>query len=192
MNSKEARILAKSALSEERFYHTECVAKAAHELALHHGVDPESAELAGYLHDIVKERCAADLLQMIESSDIIDLDEIRHCPQVWHAYAGGVYAFRELRLGSEIADAIAHHTTARAGMTKLEMIVFTADYISADRDFSDVGDTRRIAYESLELAVLEIIGWQIERIIERRRCIDINMIRAYNDLILKQRETEDI
>ena len=192
MNSEEARKLAETTLSKERFYHTECVARAAEALAKRHGADPEAAKLAGYLHDIAKERDKDDLLQMIEGSDIIDFDEIRQCPQVWHAYAGGVWAREELSVSDDIAGAIAHHTTAAASMTKLEMIVFIADFISEDRGYDETYDMRELAFESLESAVLGIVERQVRHIMNSRRYMDINIIRAYNDLIGRLRDTGDI
>ena len=50
--AEDARELARSFQSDERFYHTECVARAASELARRFGADVEKALTAAYLHDI--------------------------------------------------------------------------------------------------------------------------------------------
>ena len=184
MTVESARGLAKDMLSDERFHHTECVAASAVKLARSHAEDIQKAGVAGYLHDIAKEFDKSDLLQMIERSDIIDVDEIRHCAPVWHAYGGGIYAKETLGVDDDISGAVMCHTTGRAGMTKLEKIIFLADYISEDRDFGDMDDIRILAYEKLDLAVLMVIERQITHLVKHERYIDINMIRAYNDFLL--------
>ncbi len=189
MTVKEARNIAKDNLSEERFFHTECVAKEARKLADRYREDPERAEIAGYLHDIAKEFPKERLLQMIERSDIIDVDEIEHCFPVWHAYGGGIYAKETLGLDDEIADAISHHTAGCAGMTLLEKIVFLADYISDDRDFKDMDEIRKLAYESLDEAIMDVLSRQVGHLMKYRKYVDINTIRTYNDLLLKTKKT---
>ena len=51
MTVKEAKKLVKQRLSEERFYHTKCVARAAKKLAPQFGADVEKAVLAAWLHE---------------------------------------------------------------------------------------------------------------------------------------------
>ena len=182
---KMARKTACEMLSMRRFYHTECVAKEAKLLAECYGENACMAETAGYLHDIAKEMASDDLLQMAERSDIIDVDEIRNCAPVWHAYAGGVYAREILGGGDEIVSAISSHTTGAADMSSLQKIIFLADYISDDRDFDDIDEIRDLAYKSLDEAVISVIERQLAHLINRRKYVDVNMIRAYNDLVLK-------
>ena len=181
----EARSTACGTLSDERFYHTECVVTAARELAVRFGEDTDRAMIAAYLHDIAKEMPSNDLLQMIECSDIIDVDEIRQCRPVWHAYAGGIYATQQLGVDSGIGDAISYHTTARAGMSNLEKIVFLADCISRDRDFNGIDELRKCAQQSLDEAMILAIQNQTVHLVRKRRHLDLNMIRAFNDLIEK-------
>ena len=92
MTPEKARDLARAALSDKRFYHTECVAEAARELALRYDCPVEDALVAGFLHDLLKERGKPDLLQIIKASDIIEAAEIERCPALYHAFAGGIYA----------------------------------------------------------------------------------------------------
>ena len=71
MTVKEAKKLVKARLSEERFYHTKCVAKAAKKLAPEFGADVDKAVLAAWLHDILKEDPKPDLLKRVQASAII-------------------------------------------------------------------------------------------------------------------------
>jgi len=188
MEVSEARTLARTALSDERFCHTECVAAAAIELAERFGEDIKKAEVAALLHDIVKELPKADLLQMIKASDIIGLDNLEDCSSVWHAHAGAVYARDILGIGADIASAIRYHTTAKADMSLLEKIIFLADYTSADRDYENVDEVRNIlksreaSIEALNEALLVALGMQIERLMGEKRQIHLDSIRAYNFL----------
>ena len=55
MTREEYKAAVRPFLSEKRFYHSECVAAEAEKLAKHYGADPETAWVAGILHDIMKE-----------------------------------------------------------------------------------------------------------------------------------------
>ena len=182
----KARELAESTLSQKRFHHTQCVAAGARELAERFGCDPEEAELAGWLHDIMKERPEADLLQMIKASGIINFDAPERCPALRHAWAGGIYARQELGLPGSIADAITYHTTGREGMSALEKVVYLADYISADRDFPGVDEVRSLARKSLGRALFAALQNQIQHLAGSGRYIDGNSVAAYNDLLEKR------
>ena len=191
MKPIEAKDIAEKTLSAQRYHHTECVAAAAKQLAKHFGENEQKAEIAGYLHDIVKEFPKGDLLQMIGRSDIIELDTIIDIPSVWHGYAGGIYVKETFGLDDEIADAVSYHTTARKGMSKLEKIVYIADCISTDRTYEDNEEIWELVFSGegtealLDRVSLTLIERQLSRLIANRRPIDINSIKAYNELSRK-------
>ncbi len=182
MTSEEARKLARASQSDERFYHTECVARAAQALAVRYGGDIERAGVAALLHDILKEREKADLLQMLRGSDIIDYTEVEPCPALYHSFAGGIYVHDALGLDMEIADAVRYHTAGRVGMTLLDKIVFLADYISDDRDFRGVDEVRAMAQQSLDEAVLTALRNGLIHLFKKYRYVYPPAVRAYNDL----------
>lgn len=180
---ESARQLAEQTLSPRRYHHTACVVKAADELARRYGADPLRAQLAAWMHDILKERDAADLLQRLQGSDIIDFTHIADLPSLWHAYAGGLYAKQELGLDDEIANAVMYHTAGRAGMSTLEKVVFLADYISEDRDFRGADEVRRIAETSLDDACLTALRNGIVHICKMGKSLDVNSVYAFNDFV---------
>lgn len=186
MDINEAKKIAKETLTYERYYHTGCVAAAAKYLAETLSYDTQKAQVAAYLHDIAKEFKKADLLQMIEASDIIELANFLDCPSVWHSFAGAEYARKVLNVDKKIAGAICYHTTARADMTMLEKIIFLADSISADREYTYVDEIREILYsdelnlEVLDKAILFTLEKQITRLIHEKRQIHYLSIKAYN------------
>ena len=71
MTVQEAKALIRPMLDEQRYHHSMCVAKEAVRLAKRFGADPEKAELAGILHDIVKQIPAEKQLQMMDAFAII-------------------------------------------------------------------------------------------------------------------------
>ena len=191
MTPAEAKRLAESTLSAERFYHTCCVADAARELAKRYGLDAEKAELAAFLHDILKERPHADLLQILGGSAIMDGELSNVYPPLLHAYAGGVYVERELGLGRDIADAVRYHTAGRADMTPLEKAVFLADYISADRAFRGAEEVRDMAFRSMDAACLAALRNSLTHLLKLGRCIDLNSIRAFNHFVELERQNNN-
>lgn len=184
MTVSQARNLAEKVLSNKRFTHSKAVVKFATRLASINNLDVKKVAVAGYLHDIAKELSSSVLLQMINSSDIISIEEIEGMEQVWHSYAGGAYAKDVLDLDEEIAMAIASHTSGRAGMSELEKVIYVSDYLSEDRKMRGLVSLRKLAERSLDSAVFEILTRQISRLVVMRRKIDINSIRAYNYMLL--------
>jgi len=186
MDIDKARELAKSALSRSRFYHTECVAKAARQLALTHGIDEQKAVVAAYLHDILKERDKGDLLQSLIASDIMNFENIEKIPATWHAYAGGLYVRDELGMDDDIVHAVMYHTAGRAGMSGLEKVIFVADYISEDREFFGVPEVRELAQTSLDKACVAALRNSIVHICKKFKHIDTNSVHAFNELVDKR------
>ena len=99
---------------------------------------------------------------------------------VLHAFAGGLYVKRELKLSDEISDAVMYHTTGRAGMSLMEKIVFLADLISEERDFDGVEKLRDLAEKDLDAACLEALGINIRHIVDKGFFIIGYTIDAYN------------
>ncbi len=183
MTPQQARELAKTSLSEARFYHTECVAKAAEELAERYHVDVDNALIAAYLHDILKEHDRADLLQRMQGSAIILSTQMIDSPAIWHAYAGGCYVKEELGLSDDIANAVMYHTAGRADMSLLEKIIFVADFISEDRAFSGVSEVRALAQASLDEACIVALHNSIIHICKQYKPIDPHTVEAFNALL---------
>ena len=82
----------KKHLSEKRFYHSQCVAKSAAELARRYGADVERARLAGILHDIMKDTPPQEQLKIIEKYGIMLTEAERRNVKLWHAVSGAAYA----------------------------------------------------------------------------------------------------
>ena len=76
-------------------------------------------------------------------------------PKVAHAFTAAGYAEHRLYVDDpDILDAIRYHTTGRAGMSRLEKIIFLADGIEEGRTFAGVDEIRAEAFEDLDKAML--------------------------------------
>ena len=150
----EYEAILKDRLTPKRFTHSLNVMERAVELANIHGADPRKAELAGLIHDIEKNTPLKILLQTLEKSDILLSSADLASPPIWHAPCGFLYARDALGIRDEdVLNAIRYHTTGRAGMSKLEKVVYLADLTSADRDFSDVKKVRKLSEQDLDGAL---------------------------------------
>lgn len=172
-------------LGDKRYYHSECVARAARELAAKYGADEERAETAGILHDIMKDTPPEKQLSMMGLYGIRLTPIERNAPKLWHAMLGAAYLKQKLNIeDTEILDAVRYHTTGRAHMALLEKILFIADFISADRDYPGVQDLRKSAGVSLEEAMIAGLSYTIADLAQSRKPIHPDTIDAYNEAAL--------
>lgn len=178
------KILAEK-LDDYRIYHSECVSECASVLAEKYGADPEKARLAGLMHDVMKNADADGHFEYIEKSGekltAVDISN----PKVWHQISGAAY-LREngIVTDEEILGAVRWHTTGKAGMTLLEKIVYVADFISADRDYPDVGVVRKLADKSLEDAILYTSRYTVNKLASKNLPIHPATVECYNDMII--------
>ncbi len=140
-------------LSQKRLAHCLRVEEAAKDLAERFGENPERAGLAGLLHDYAKELSDRDFLNLIDRY-ALDPEWKQWGNNVWHGLVGAYRVKEDLALqDAEIFSAIQYHTVGKTEMTRLEMIVYVADYIEAGRDFPGVDEARELANRSLPAAV---------------------------------------
>lgn len=192
MKMSEYKDIIRPMLSEKRYNHSVCVAREAVRLAKRYGADVKKAEIAGILHDIMKETPPEKQLKYMQEFGIMLTDTQRRTPKVWHQICGAGYIEHVLGITDEdILFAVRYHTTGRAGMSLLEKIIFTADYISADRDYNGVEEIRQQAYENLEAAMLTGLAFTVEELSQKRQPIAEDTFLAYNECCLRQKYGKD-
>ena len=174
----------KPMLTDKRFEHSLNVAQEAVKLAKKFGADPEKAETAGILHDILKDTPADKQLKIISDFGIIMSDVELSVKKSWHAISGAAYIRNVLHIeDAEIVDAVRYHTTGRHNMTVLEKVVFVADFISKDRDYPGVEEMRKTACKSLDRAIVEGIAFTVGELVQNREPVVPETIDAYNDAV---------
>ncbi|MFD0962207.1 bis(5'-nucleosyl)-tetraphosphatase (symmetrical) YqeK [Paenibacillus chungangensis] len=173
----------KAEMPERRWLHTEGVMAAAVVLAERFGEDAERAELAAILHDVAK-YWPVDRMELIISEQHLPGDLLAYDKELWHAPVGAWVAQHEFGVtDNEVLDAIRYHTSGRSGMSKLEKIVWLADYIEPGRDFPGVDRIRELSAKNLEESMLAAFDNTIAFLIAKGKRIYPLTIDARNDLI---------
>lgn len=180
-------------LSKKRFQHSLNVADEAKKLAERYGYpDLEKAYAAGLLHDICKEIPKEEQLIMVKKSgmDVSDVELVT--PPLYHAIAGARYAETVLNIhDDDMLNAIRYHTVGRAGMSRLEEIIYLADLISADRSYKDVQKMRKYAYQSIEKAMLEALRFSIGDVVAKGSMLPYHTIEAYNQYVSEKKKEKE-
>ncbi|MCI9414858.1 MAG: nicotinate (nicotinamide) nucleotide adenylyltransferase [Clostridiales bacterium] len=176
-------------LSEKRFRHSLAVADQAQRLAELYGADPKKARTAGILHDILKDAAPEEQLQILHDFGIL-LDNVEQgARKLWHARAGAVFIERVLGVDDrELLDAVRYHTTARAGMTPLDRVLYLADFTSADRDFPDVDVIRSLALKDEQEAMAYALGYTIRELLDKQEAVHPDTVAAYNETMIRRRK----
>ena len=183
----EYEAVLKERLTPQRFAHSLDVLERAGELAHIHRADPQQAGLAGLIHDIEKNTPIKILLQTLEKSDILLSSVDLASPPIWHAPCGFLYARDALGIRDEdVLNAIRYHTTGRAGMSKLEKVVYLADLTAADRDFSDVKKVRKLSEQDLDEAIFYSLQYLLGDLVEKGMPLQPDSLACYNEIALKK------
>lgn len=185
MKLSEYREIIRPRLSDYRYRHCVNVAQQARHLAGLYGADPQKAETAGILHDIMKDTDPEEQLSVIQEAGIMLSEVEKSSHKLWHAISGA--AFVKMRLGivdEDILKAIRYHTTGRAGMSLLEKIIFIADFTSAERDFDGAAELKKLVEKDLRQAILEGLCYTIRDLAGRRKTIHPDALAAYNEILL--------
>ena len=177
MNLSNIMEIVKENLSEKRFNHSYNVMLKCEELALTYGVDVDKAKLIGIAHDIAKELSTEEMFSYIKENNIL-IDRIEQkCTWLLHGKIGAVMCKNKFAYDDDMARAIEIHTTGDINMTLFDKILFVADYISDDDDFSVDN------FKGLDSLVLEILNLKIKKNLKKGTIIHIRSIEARNNII---------
>lgn len=147
-------------LTAKRYEHTLCVAYTAAALAMVHGADTDSAILAGMLHDCAKCLSIKKLISICKKNNLtISEVEMQNPAALLHAKAGSFLAHDKYGINDpDILNAIRYHTTGRPDMSKLEKILYIADYIEPGRKHAaNLEQIRKMVFQDLDAALFKIL-----------------------------------
>lgn len=159
VNIKKIRSKLEKEQDSKRYEHTLGVASTAQMLAVLYGQDPQSAYIAGLLHDCAKCFTNKKRLNICHKKNILITEVEERNPFLLHAKVGRYIAEKDYGVDDpDILNAIAYHTTGRPQMSLLEKIVFIADYIEPGRkNAANLTEIRRLAFRDLDHALLQIL-----------------------------------
>ena len=156
------RPVALSYLKHKRIPHVLGTEQEAIRLAERYGADVEKARAAALLHDCTKKLDMPAQLALCGQYGIA-LDELEQkALKLLHSKTGAAIARDVFGVDDEVYSAIWYHTTGHANMTKLEKIIYLADYIEPSRDFPGVDTLRKVCYEDLDKGLLLGLEMTIE------------------------------
>ncbi|QHX36788.1 nicotinate-nucleotide adenylyltransferase [Spiroplasma sp. BIUS-1] len=167
-------------MDEKRYFHSLNVGQMAMELARLNNVDLNKALVAGTLHDIAKRWSEEDMEKCLEENDKSLLKEPK---PVWHSFVGAYHLEKDwLFSDKEIINSVYNHTVGSREMTTLDMIVFCADKISAERDYEGVENLRSLVKSDLITGFKELLKNQYEVAIQKHseNSIGAKLIESYN------------
>lgn len=163
----QLRPVALSYLKHKRIPHVLGTEQEAIHLAVRYGANVEKARIAALLHDCTKKLTSEEQLSLCLQYGI-ELDDLeRSALKLLHAKTGAEIAKRDFDVDGEVYGAIRWHTTGRANMTKLEKVIYLADFIEPTRDFPGVDKLRRVSYENLDAGLKLGLSMTVEEMKER-------------------------
>jgi len=180
-NIDEKKKFLKTHLSQKRYQHSLNVATECEKLAEKYGEDPEKAYFAGLLHDICKELPHEEQKELVLASGFTVCREELETRSLLHGIAGAYFVKKNFGVEDiDILNAIRFHTVGRAGMSRLEEIVYLGDMISAERDYKEVDRMRKVTYTNLDTAMLEAFTFSIKSVIKKGGLLPLCTVEGYN------------
>ncbi len=181
LSVEQIKNLLRTRLSDYRYTHSLNVAKEARRLALIYGEDADKAYFAGLIHDTMKDDESAT--EYIKNYGIKMTELELNATNLWHSILGADYAARFIGVTDEdIINAVRYHTTARAGMSLLERIIYIADYTSAERSYNGVGDMRAACNISLEKAMKIALDFTVEKLNSKGIAVHPDTLSALDEI----------
>lgn len=170
-------------LSSKRYAHTLGVSYTAAALSMAHGEPIEDAMTAGLLHDCAKSMHGSELVAICEKAHLnVTAVERSNPTALLHAKAGAYLAQHKYGItDDDILNAIRYHTTGRPDMSKLEKIIYIADYIEPNRkQLEELDLIRRIAFYDLDLTMEKILANTLAYLRTADGQMDDMTIKTYN------------
>ena len=174
-----------SMLNPKRIPHVAGCEEEALRLAERWGVDLDDAREAAILHDITKKLSPEENLRLLEEHGIRAVKLAFAEEKLLHAQTGAALAKSMFGVSDKVAGAIRWHTTGRAGMSALEKVIYLADYIEPERDFSGVEALRTAAYEDIDIALKMGLEMSIKDITARGITPNRTTFDALNALVIE-------
>lgn len=178
LSLEDLRCVSYSMVYAKRLAHIRGCEEEAARLARRWGADEDRMRRAAILHDCTKYLSHEEHLAICDKYGIPLEPLERATDKLLHAKSGAAlakYVFGQ----DDIYDAILYHTTARAGMSLEEKLLFLADYIEPNRDFPEVEELRRLAYRDLDGAVGMGASLSMQEMMDRGKVLHHDTLGAY-------------
>jgi len=176
------RTRAHAMLDPKRIPHVAGCEEEAVRLAERWEVNPDNAREAAILHDITKRLSMEENLEILTEHGC-NIDRYENAAEkLLHSQTGALLARSEFGVSETVAEAIRWHTTGKAKMTKLEKIIYLADYIEPNRNFDGVEALRKLSYIDLDKAMVMGLELSISDMLARGITPNRTTFNALDDL----------
>ncbi len=175
---EDLRCVSYSMVYAKRLAHIRGCEEEAARLARRWGADEDRMRRAAILHDCTKYLSHEEHLAICDQYGIALEPLERATDKLLHAKSGAALA-KYMFGQDDIYDAILYHTTARAGMSLEEKLLYIADYMEPNRDFPEVGELRRLAYSDLDGAVGMGASLSMQEMVQRGKELHHDTLGAY-------------
>ncbi len=171
----------KDLLPSDRYHHSLRVEQKALALAKKYRVSGEKTAIAALLHDCSRFMGREQMLEQALSWGLKPGPIERLEPKLLHAKLSAVIARCAFKITDrDILKAIERHTVGAGKMSRLDMIIYLADHIEADRDYKGVNKVRRLAAWNIDAAIVESTNSMIRHLIADGSPIFPEMIKTRN------------
>lgn len=184
----------KTRLSEKRFAHTDGVALATLRIAKYFPkLDVSELAAAALLHDVTKELSVSEHSRLAEEQgEPLDDSDIES-EAILHSLTASYLVMRDFPYFAteDILSALKNHTTAEAGMSIFDEVIYIADYVEDGRTYPACVRVRELLFRGLEdaknyaercralhVAVLESLKNTINSLLFQGRVINERTERA--------------
>ena len=175
-----------SLLKPSRIAHVLGCRDTAVQLARIWGADETDAARAALLHDITKALDGPHQLTLCREYGIILDNFSQENSKTIHAFTGSLVAQRVFGETQVVVDAIRGHTTGKPNMNTLEKIIYLADYMEPNRDFSGVERLRSLAFTDLDKALALGLTMTLDMLKRQGREISAASLEALAYLNIQQ------
>ncbi|HLR42494.1 MAG TPA: bis(5'-nucleosyl)-tetraphosphatase (symmetrical) YqeK [Pseudogracilibacillus sp.] len=182
MRNRKYDAILKEKLTKDRYDHTIRVYETAIQLAKKYNAPLEKVSEAALLHDIAKCEPIENLEEAIHAYQLpVSLLEFNE--ELWHGPVGAKLVAEKFKIDDEeVFNSIYYHTTGRANMTLVELIIFVADYMEPGRSFPGVEEVRELAQKDIKQAAQKALQNTLIFLISKSATIHPDTIAAYNEL----------
>jgi predicted HD superfamily hydrolase involved in NAD metabolism len=155
-------------------------------LARLHGVDERRAVVAALGHDLVRHLKGPELLEKAMAYGLTPDPVETLSPVLVHGPIAARMLARDYGFDdAEVLAGIDCHTTARAGMSALEQVLFVADKVEPHKLSREpaLEEVKQLASDDLRAAVLRYLDYNLEQAIRRGWQVHPRSLEARNELL---------
>ena len=169
LSLEDLRCVSYSMVYAKRLAHIRGCEEEAARLARRWGADEDLMRRAAILHDCTKYFTYQEHLNICDRYGIVLSSLERATDKLLHAKSGAALAKHWFGQDDRVYNAILYHTTARAGMSLEEKLLYIADYMEPNRSFPEVGRLRGLAYTDLDGAVGMGASLAMQEMVQRNK-----------------------